>query len=77
MGRLDCKAPSRIAFEVLREAADRFVAIDDASAEASAALLADAGLPTTASGAAGLAGALAAGLPADARALVIVSEGPE
>lgn len=77
MGRLDCKMPSLIALEVLREAADRFVTIDDRAAETAAALLAEAGLATTPSGAAGVAAVLVADLPAHARALVIVSEGAE
>lgn len=78
MGRLDCKTPSLIALNGLSRDADRFVTIPDASAQAAAALLGAYGLPTTPSGAAGIA-ALVAGqaLPKDARVLAILSEGPE
>ncbi|MEL6979185.1 MAG: pyridoxal-phosphate dependent enzyme [Pseudomonadota bacterium] len=75
MGRLDCKTPSMLAFEILREAADRFVLVSDAAAEAAAALLGAAGSPTTPSGAAGVAAWRADGRPD--RALAILSEGPE
>ncbi|WP_413788580.1 pyridoxal-phosphate dependent enzyme [Paludibacillus litoralis] len=61
MGRLDCKTPSHLALIALAAAADGFMTISDAMAEAAAARLGAAGLPTTPSGAAGLAGLLAAG----------------
>ena len=74
MGRLDCKTPSLLAFDILRMAADRFVTVSDAQAEAAAARAAVLGFATTPSGAAGLAGRDAeAG--AVARPLVILSEG--
>jgi diaminopropionate ammonia-lyase len=75
MGRLDCKTPSLIAFEILNACADHFVTVSDAKAEKAAKLAGDQGTPTTPSGAAGLAAALDA---ADDKgpALVIISEGP-
>ncbi|MEL6267281.1 MAG: pyridoxal-phosphate dependent enzyme [Pseudomonadota bacterium] len=73
MGRLDCKEPSLIAFEILREAADRFVTVTDGEAGAVAARAAhDLGMPTTPSGAAGLAAWAREG---GDDALVILSEG--
>lgn len=74
MGRLDCKTPSMLAFDILRMAADRFVTVSDAQAEAAAARAAALGFSTTPSGAAGLAG-LDAEASEPARPLVIVSEG--
>jgi diaminopropionate ammonia-lyase len=79
MGRLDCKTPSMIALAGLARDADLFVTISEAEAEAGAAALAGAGLPTTPSGAAGVA-ALLAGLPgagAGARVLAFLTEGAE
>ncbi|MGO4916099.1 pyridoxal-phosphate dependent enzyme [Pseudogemmobacter sp. W21_MBD1_M6] len=78
MGRLDCKTPSLIALNGLARDADLFVTITEAEAEQGAALLAQYGLTTTPSGAAGVA-ALAAGLdlPPDAQVMAILSEGPE
>jgi diaminopropionate ammonia-lyase len=78
MGRLDCKTASMIALNGLARDADVFVTISEADALRAVDLLAAQGLPTTPSGAAGLA-ALVAGLelPADAHVLAILSEGPE
>lgn len=78
MGRLDCKTPSLIALQGLARDADGFMTVSDADAEAAADLLAEHGLPTTPSGAAGVA-ALLAGLdpPRDARVMAILSEGLE
>ena len=78
MGRLDCKTPSMVALNGLAHDADHFLTISDAEAEATVAHLAKHGLPTTPSGCAGVA-ALYAGLtlPATARVLAILSEGPE
>ncbi|MEL6318469.1 MAG: pyridoxal-phosphate dependent enzyme, partial [Pseudomonadota bacterium] len=75
MGRLDCKTPSMIALEILRETADAFVAISEAAAAEAVRALAAASLPTTPSGAAGVAAWRAAGAPSGA--LAILSEGPE
>jgi diaminopropionate ammonia-lyase len=77
MGRLDCKDASLLAFEALREMADVFVTISDAEAAAAAERLAQAGLPTTPSGAAAFAALPLLDLPEDAACLVILSEGPE
>ncbi|MFO7759661.1 MAG: pyridoxal-phosphate dependent enzyme [Roseovarius sp.] len=78
MGRLDCKTPSLIALNGLAREADVFVTLSEAEAQLGADLLADHGLPTTPSGAAGVAALLAGpGLPADAQVLAILSEGPE
>ncbi len=55
-GRLDCKEPSHIAFEVLRETADAFVSVSDTDADKAVGMLAAHGIATTPSGAAGLAG---------------------
>ncbi len=78
MGRLDCKTASMIALNGLARDADIFVTISETDAMRGAALLAAHGLPTTPSGAAGLAALLAGlDLPADAHVLAILSEGPE
>lgn len=81
MGRLDCKAPSHLALSYLAREADGFMTVADAEAEAAAREMADAGLATTPSGAAGYAGLLAAGrgfgLGASSEVLLYVSEGPE
>jgi len=83
MGRLDCKEPSWIALRGLARDADMFVTITEEEGHTGARVAAEAGFPTTPSGAAGLAGLIAAaeaeGLDLDdgARALVILSEGPE
>ena len=77
MGRLDCKEPSLIALKGLARDADAFMTISEDDGLAAARLCAGADLPTTPSGSAGLAGAIAADLPEDARVLVILSEGPE
>lgn len=79
MGRLDCKTPSMIALAGLSRDADTFVTITEEEAREGVALLAEHGFATTPSGGAGLA-ALIAGLPGtsgEARALAILSEGPE
>jgi len=83
MGRLDCKEPSLIALNGLARDADAFVTLSDAEVTAFLPALADTGLATTASGAAGLALVLnsdaraALNIGADARVLTILSEGPE
>lgn len=55
MGRLDCKEASILAFELLRQYADKFVCISDSDAENTASFLAENGVLTTPSGAAGMA----------------------
>ncbi len=78
MGRLDCKTPSMIALAGLARDADGFATLSDEQADRAVATLADLGLQTTPSGAAGLAALLAGlDLPRDARVLAILSEGPE
>lgn len=78
MGRLDCKTPSLIALQGLARDADAFVTITEDEAAAAVETLATLGIPTTPSGAAGLA-ALLAGLQLgpDARVLAYLTEGPE
>ena len=58
MGRLDCKEPSLIAFEVLKNLADEFVLISEDDAERGKSFLLQNNIETTTSGAAGLAAAL-------------------
>ena len=78
MGRLDCKTPSLIALNGLARDADIFCTLSEAEAMRGADLLAEHGLPTTPSGAAGVAALLAGPrVPAEARVLAILSEGPE
>ena len=76
MGRLDCKEPSRLAFETLERLADAFVVVSDAQAERAAMDLDRFGVLTTPSGAASHAAMLAdpsaSGRPF--RPLVIASE---
>ena len=74
MGRLDCKTPSLLAYECLAEMADSFETVSDDAAKAAASLAARHGLPTSPSGAAGLAACLAA--KPEGPSLVILSEGP-
>ncbi|MFV0296979.1 MAG: pyridoxal-phosphate dependent enzyme [Hyphomicrobiaceae bacterium] len=84
MGRLDCKDPSLIALKGLARDADHFATITDDEVAARLVAIADAGVRTSPSGGAGLAGALCANahrdvlrLDGDSRVLVVVSEGPE
>jgi len=84
MGRLDCKEPSHLALAELARGADVFLTITDEEGRAAATLLADNGIPTTPSGAAGFAGLLHSGpfretlgITGQSRVLAFVSEGPE
>lgn len=78
MGRLDCKTPSMIALQGLARDADLFVTLTEEEAATAVTTLADHGLATTPSGAAGIAALLAGlDLPPEARVLAILSEGPE
>ncbi len=77
MGRLDCKEASLVAFQSLRQDADVFLTVSDEQAMAAAESFASEGLPTTPSGAAGLAGLKLRQPGSQARCLVILSEGPE
>lgn len=84
MGRLDCKDPSLIALKGLSRDADDFITISEAEAQSATDRAAREGFASTPSGAAGIAGLLAAsadpgalGLDGQARVLTILSEGPE
>lgn len=81
MGRLDCKEPSLIALKGLARDADIFMTISEEEAASGLAETEAAGLPSTPSGAAGIAGCLSGagelGLGPGARVLCILSEGPE
>ena len=76
MGRLDCKEPSVLALEVLSEMADEFLTVTDQSASEAEAFMAKLGLPTTPSGAAGLAAAFHYPFEATARPMFLLTEGP-
>ena len=83
MGRLDCKDPSHVALECLAREADFFVTLSDAECEAAVDSLAQQGLPSSPSGAAGLAALMTCdernrqklNLSDTSRVLVIMSEG--
>lgn len=76
MSLLDCKAPSILAHAILTRCDVAYAAVSDAAARTAADHLAFAGLPTTPSGAAGFAALMATDLPADARPLIFLTEGP-
>lgn len=79
MGRLDCKEPSLIAHGIFNRTDVSFAEVNDDQAQAAADYLGDNGLPTTPSGAAGLAAYWQSGLadqpPGSHRPLVLVTEG--
>ena len=81
MGRLDCKEASHIALARLAADADYFVTIEDDLSEETVVVLAEHGVETTPSGAAGVSGAwnAAAELEFDesSRVLAFIPEGPE
>ena len=74
MGRLDCKTPSLLAFEILSDAAKDFCLINEDQAKNAVRLAGEMGLKTSPSGAAGLA-ALSANSDKDALSLVFFTEG--
>ena len=82
MGRLDCKTPSHLALKYLAREADYFLTIDDAAVERVVDHLDGHNVPTSPSGAAGIAALLELqdigqlGLNADSRVLCYISEGP-
>jgi diaminopropionate ammonia-lyase len=84
MGRLDCKMPSLIALKGLARDADAFALISEGEGQAGAGAAMVAGLASTPSGAAGIAGLLALsdtqktdlGITAASVILTILSEGP-
>lgn len=82
MGRLDCKEPSHVALAALARDADHFVTVTDEQCDRTVALLAEYGIATTPSGAAGVAALHHAGehrpalqLSPDSRVLALVTEG--
>lgn len=78
MGRLDCKEPSLIALKGLARDADAFMLITEGEGQKGSAAANAADFASTPSGAAGIAGLLAAdgafGLSASSRVLCILSE---
>ena len=60
LGRLDCKEPSMLAFDMLSQLADGFMTITDEQADDAARQLASYGAPVSPCGAAGAAGLIAA-----------------
>lgn len=76
MGRLDCKAPSLIAFELLRQLDVSYSCVNDTEAEAASEDLRSSGIATTPSGAAGLAALKKANHSSSDRPLILVTEGP-
>lgn len=83
MGRLDCKEPSLIALNGLARDADIFMVLKEAEAETGSEACARAGMASTPSGAAGVAGLLAVagekagfGLDETSSVFVILSEEP-
>ncbi len=84
MGRLDCKMPSLIALKGLARDADAFALISEGEGQSGAGAAMVAGLASTPSGAAGIAGLLALsdtqktdlGITAASVILTILSEGP-
>ncbi|MFV1528299.1 MULTISPECIES: pyridoxal-phosphate dependent enzyme [unclassified Phaeobacter] len=78
MGRLDCKTPSMLAYEILSKTADRYSTISDRAALSGVDAAADLGIPSTPSGTAGLTALLhdiKVGTYPEMRPLVILSEG--
>ena len=75
MGRLDCKEASLIALKGISRDADEIALISEEEAFAVLPKLADVGLNSSTSGAAGVAAALLSDLPSDAKVLCILSEG--
>lgn len=56
MGRLDCKKPSLLAYDILRDNAEKFITVSDDEAFAAVKIASEFAIKTTPSGAAGLAG---------------------
>lgn len=74
MGRLDCKTPSLLAFNILRNLAERFVTVSDEEALKALTVVKELGIDTTPSGVAGFA-ALLNELDECDLPLVIITEG--
>lgn len=80
MGRLDCKAPSVVAWQALERAGVTYMTLTEAEGAAAAEAVTALGIATTPSGAAGYAALLKGSATAsdgqEVRPLVIISEGP-
>ena len=85
MGRLDCKEPSHLALKYLAKEANAFMVVSDDEATEAVSILKQAGISSSPSGVAGLAGLryactsktdLNPGLGPLSRVLLYVSEGP-
>jgi len=84
LSRLDCPTPSSTTWPILGALAQCYAAVDDATATGAMRRLADAGLATTPTGAAGLAGLMALkgepdgfarfGLSRDSKAMIVITE---
>ena len=84
LNRLDCPTPSSTTWPILGALAQCYAAVDDATATEAVQALAGAGLATTPTGAAGLAGLMALkrepdgfarlGLTRDSKALIVITE---
>jgi diaminopropionate ammonia-lyase len=72
MGRLDCKTPSMLAWDILRDRVDHWVTVSDQQALEAVDHARALGFATTPSGAAGLAACLSEEAPSP---LIILSEG--
>ena len=70
LGRLDCKEPSLLAFNILHPLADAFMLISDRAAETAAEQLVSYSAPVSACGAAGAAGLMTACNAPSARSLL-------
>lgn len=75
MGRLDCKDPSLVAFHALEKCDVTYVTVTGIEANDAVTKLETYGITSTPSGTAGYTALLKAGLPDDARPLIIISEG--
>jgi diaminopropionate ammonia-lyase len=84
LNRLDCPTPSSTTWPLLRALAKCYAAVDDGTATEAMQRLADAGLATTPTGAAGLAGLMALkrepdgftrfGLSQNSKVLIVITE---
>ena len=77
MGRLDCKEASLIALAGLSRDANSFVTLTEKECLDAIKALPKYNLDTSSSGGAGIAAMMMSDLPADARVLCILSEGPD
>jgi diaminopropionate ammonia-lyase len=77
MGRLDCKEASLIALAGLSRDANEFVTLTEDECLEAISTLPEYELETSSSGGAGIAAMMLSELPSEARALCILSEGPD